>query len=107
MKFFSDTYEVGAGYVAYIDCVSNLGTIQFAPNIDFTYSPNPSNGIVSIISKTELKEIFVYNLEGRLLYQKQLNGLETKVDLASFASGTYFFKLKFNEKEANFKIVKM
>lgn len=107
MKFFSDTYEVGAGYVAYIDCVSNLGTNQFTPNIDFTYSPNPSNGIVSITSKTELKEIFVYNLEGRLLYQKQLNGLETKVDLASFASGTYFFKLKFNEKEANFKIVKM
>jgi len=107
LKFFSDTYEVGAGYVATIDCVSNLGNNQFLPNIDFTYYPNPSNGLVSITSKTEIKEVFVYNPQGRLLYQKKINGLDAKVDISSFAMGTYFFKLKFNEKEANFKIMKM
>lgn len=107
LVFFSDTFEVRAGYVATIDCVSNLSNSEFKPNIDFTYFPNPSNGIVSITSKTELKEVFVYNPEGRLLYKQKINGLETKVDLASFARGTYFFKLKFNEKEVNFKIVKM
>lgn len=107
MKFFSDTYEVGAGYVATIDCVSNLGNNQFLPNIDFTYYPNPSKGFVAITSKTAIKEVLVYNLQGRLLYQKAINSLDTKVDMASFASGTYFFKLKFNEKEAHFKIVKM
>ncbi len=107
MKFFSDTYEVGAGYVATIDCVSNLKNSEFKPNIDFTYYPNPSKGLVSITSKTAIKEVLVYNLQGRLLYQKAINSLDTKVDMASFASGTYFFKLKFNEKEAHFKIVKM
>jgi hypothetical protein len=107
MKFFSDTYEVGAGYVATIDCVSNLGNNQFVPNIDFTYYPNPSKGFVAITSRTAIKEVLVYNLQGRLLYQKAMNSLDAKVDMASFASGTYFFKLKFNEKEAHFKIVKM
>lgn len=107
MKFFSDTYEVGAGYVATIDCVSNLKNSEFKPNIDFTYYPNPSKGLVSITSKTAIKEVLVYNLQGRLLYQKAMNSLDTKVDMTSFASGTYFFKLKFNEKEAHFKIVKM
>ncbi|MFD0777518.1 T9SS type A sorting domain-containing protein [Flavobacterium myungsuense] len=104
---FSDQYEVGAGYEANVDCVSNLNSKSFLPNIDFTYYPNPSKGFVAITSKTEIKEIFVYNPQGRLLYQKAVNSLDTKVDMASFANGTYFFKLKFNEKEANFKIVKL
>jgi hypothetical protein len=34
-------------------------------------------------------------------------GVTSYGDLSSFAHGTYFFKLKFNEKEANFKILKM
>lgn len=106
LEFYSDAYEVGAGYVANVDCVSNLGNASFIPNIDFTYYPNPSNGLVAITSKTEMKEIFVYNPQGRLLYQKKINDLNAKVDMMSFATGTYFFKLKFNEKEANFKIVK-
>jgi hypothetical protein len=54
-----------------------------------------------------MDEVFVYNPEGQLLYHNRINGLETKVNMTSFATGTYFFKLKFNEKEANFKILKM
>jgi hypothetical protein len=42
-----------------------------------------------------------------LLYQNKINGLNAKVDMTAFATGTYFFKLKFNDKEANFKILKM
>ncbi|MBC7605592.1 MAG: T9SS type A sorting domain-containing protein, partial [Burkholderiales bacterium] len=68
--------------------------------------PNPTNGLVSILSKTQINEISVYNPEGRLLYQKQINGMNAKVDLSAFAVGTYFFKLKFDEKQANFKILK-
>ncbi len=106
LRFFSDTYVVGAGFVANIECISNLGTNTFVPNIDFTYNPNPSIGMVSIASKTMMSEVFVYNIEGRLLYQNKINTLNTKVDLALFANGTYFFKLKFQDKEANFKIMK-
>jgi hypothetical protein len=36
-----------------------------------------------------------------------MNELSTNVDISQFASGTYFFKLKINDKEANFKILKM
>ena len=107
IKFYSDSGIVAAGYVANIACVSNLSNTQFLPNIDFTYYPNPSTGLVSISSKTSMDEVFVYNPEGQLLYHNKINGLETKVNMTSFATGTYFFKLKFNEKEANFKILKM
>ena len=107
LKFYSDGGVVAPGYVATIDCLSSLGNTAFEPNIDFTYSPNPTNGMVNIASKTKIDEVLVYNIEGRLLYQKKMETLDTKVDMTAFASGTYFYKLKINNKEVNFKIVKM
>jgi hypothetical protein len=107
MKFYSDGGVVAPGYVANIACENNLGNAAFEANIDFTYSPNPTNGMVNISCKTNIDDVSVYNLEGRLLYQKKTNALDTKVDMTSFASGTYFYKLKFNGKEVNFKVVKM
>ncbi|PWA06566.1 M12 family metallo-peptidase [Flavobacterium psychrotolerans] len=106
-KFYSDSGVVAPGYVANIDCVATLGNSEFIPNIDFTYFPNPSNGSVTITSKTIMKELFVYNPEGQLLYHTIIDGMNTKADISSFATGTYFFKLKFDEKEVNFKILKM
>jgi Metallo-peptidase family M12/Secretion system C-terminal sorting domain/CUB domain len=106
LKFYSDGGVVAPGYQANVVCQATLGNEEFVPNIDFTYYPNPTNGLVTITSRTQMNEVFVYNLEGRLLYQKKINSLDTKVDISSFAIGTYFFKLKFNTKEANFKILK-
>ncbi len=106
IRFFSDGGVTEAGYIANVACESTLATTSVEPNIDFTYFPNPTNGLVSILSKTPIGEITVYNVEGRLLYQKKADALETKVDISAFATGTYFFKLKFNDKEANFKILK-
>lgn len=107
IKFYSDGGVVAPGYVANIVCQDNLSNVAFEANIDFTYSPNPTNGIVNITSKTNIAEVNVYNIEGRLLYQKKTNALDAKVDLGPFANGTYFFKLKFNDREVNFKILKM
>jgi hypothetical protein len=107
IKFYSDGGVVADGYIADVACETLLATTSFEPNIDFTYFPNPTNGSVAIASKTTISEVLVYNLEGRLLYQNKINGLNAKVDMTAFATGTYFFKLKFNDKEANFKILKM
>jgi len=106
VKFYSDGGVVESGYVANVECESTLATTQFGQNVDFTYYPNPTNGLVSIISKTPISEIFVYNVEGRLLYHNETTVVNAKVDMAAFAAGTYFFKLKFDGKEANFKILK-
>ncbi|NHM07817.1 T9SS type A sorting domain-containing protein [Flavobacterium sp. CYK-4] len=107
LKFYSDGGVVAPGYVANVACETSLSNTAFEPNIDYTYSPNPTNGAVNITSRTLLSEVLVYNLEGRLLLQQKTDAFQTKVDLAAFATGTYFFKLKFNTKEANFKILKM
>ncbi|NMH28287.1 M12 family metallo-peptidase [Flavobacterium silvaticum] len=107
LKFRADNSTNAAGFVANVVCESTLGTGDVSRNIDFTYYPNPANNIVNISSASEaITQIQVYSVTGQLLFDKKLNGLEEKVDVSSFATGTYFFKLKFGSTEANFKILK-
>ncbi|WP_162126672.1 M12 family metallo-peptidase [Flavobacterium phycosphaerae] len=105
-KFVSDQLETKSGWNAIISCTGTLGeeTNEF---LDYSYYPNPTNGLVSITSKDAITEVAVYNVEGRLLFNQKMNDLSARVDISQFATGTYFFKLKFNDKEANFKILKM
>jgi hypothetical protein len=106
IKFTSDATLVRSGFAANVACTNILGIQNFTPNIDFTYSPNPTNGLVAIASKTAISEVSVYNSLGQLLYHGNVEARDAKVDLGAFAVGTYFFKLKFSEGEANFKILK-
>ena len=105
LRFFSDQGVVDSGFIATTSCA----TLGNASNsfIDFTYFPNPSTDIVTINSKTNITSVTVYNIAGQLLFTKNINDLNTQVDISKYANGTYFFKLKFDEKEVNFKILKI
>jgi hypothetical protein len=105
-KFISDEGTFEAGWIASISCSPSLG-ISNNDFIDFSYYPNPTTGTLNIKSNTSISEVSVFNIEGRKLFNQTLDTLETSVDISQFAIGTYFFKLKFGEKEANFKVLKM
>ena len=105
MKFYSDGGVVDSGWKATTSCIPNLATSEF-DGIDFTYAPNPTNGIVTITSKDNVSELVVYSITGQLLLEQKPNQNNLNVNLASFANGTYFFKLKFEDTEVNFRIVK-
>jgi hypothetical protein len=105
-KFLSDQLEVAPGWDATISCTGTLG-VEDTDFLDYSYYPNPTTGNVAITSKDAITEVIVYNIQGQLLYNQKMNELSTNVDISQFASGTYFFKLKINNKEANFKILKM
>lgn len=106
VKFYSDQYVNDIGWRATVTCQQSLG-IETNDFIDFTYYPNPTQNNVVLKSNTTITEIEVYNIEGRKLFTKKLESLETNVDLSPFATGTYFFKVRFNDVEKNFKILKM
>ena len=105
-KFYSDQGVVAAGWNATITCTGTLGE-ESNNFLDYSYYPNPTTGNVSITSKDAITEVAVYNVQGQLLYNQKINELSTSVDISQFATGTYFFKLKINDREANFKILKM
>jgi hypothetical protein len=105
-KFYSDQGVVASGWNATITCTGTLG-IEDANFLDYSYYPNPTTGKVTIKSKDAITEVAVYNVQGQLLFSQKMNELTTNVDISQFAKGTYFFKLKINDSEANFKILKM
>ena len=105
-KFTSDEANVDYGWDAIITCTGTLG-IANSNYLDYSYYPNPTNGKITITSKDVITDVAVYTIAGQLLFNQKNNGLSTSVDVSKFATGTYFFKLKFNEKEANFKVLKM
>lgn len=105
-QFYSDQYTVGTGWNATITCTGTLGE-EDTNFLDYSYYPNPTTGNVSITSKDIITDVAVYNVQGQLLFNQKMNELSTNVDMSRFATGTYFFKLKINDKEANFKILKM
>ncbi len=97
---------LSTNFKEYIFTMGNLG-IEGNASLDFTFYPNPTRDIVNISAKSNIDEVLVYNIEGRLLYSKKVNAVDTVVDISGFAAGTYFFKLKSEDKEANFKVLKM
>jgi len=105
-KFYSDQAENRSGWVANITCTGTLGESS-NELLDFSYYPNPTSGNVAILSKDTITAITIYNIQGQQLFCKALNELNANVDMSKFASGTYFFNLKFNDKTANFKILKL
>lgn len=105
-KFVSDQGVTSAGWKATINCEDNLG-VNASDYIDFIFYPNPTKNSVTLKSNTTITEVEVFNIQGRKLFSQKVEVLESKVDLSQFSSGTYFFKVKFNEVEKNFKILKM
>ncbi|MGL2962769.1 M12 family metallo-peptidase [Flavobacterium sp. RSB2_4_14] len=105
-KFYSDEGVVASGWNATITCTGTLGT-EDNTYLDFLYYPNPTNGRVSMSCNTQITNVKVYNVEGRLLFEQKKNDLSTTVDISQFASGTYFFKVKIGDVEKNFKVLKL
>jgi hypothetical protein len=105
-KFYSDQGTVASGWDATITCTGTMG-IGDNNYIDFLYYPNPTNGRVTMSCNTQITEVKVYNVEGRLLFQQKKNDLTTSVDISQFSTGTYFFKVSFGELEKNFKVLKL
>ena len=62
---------------------------DFVKDNSVTVSPNPSNGIVNISAKAEIKSVQLYDVQGRLL--QAANG--TTIDVSNRAAGLYFVKV--------------
>ncbi|MEP5338213.1 MAG: leucine-rich repeat domain-containing protein [Algibacter sp.] len=84
-----------------------LSTNSLEEELDFSLYPNPTSDIVYIKNK-ELNNanVSVYDLSGRILSSKNMNGTFTEVDISSLSSGIYLFKVKVENSEFVKRIVK-
>ena len=105
-EFVSDEFNSGPGWVANVSCdVITAGQDNFEIS-GLSYYPNPSKGIVNVTAVENIQSISISNVSGQVLLKKEINANEAGVDISSFASGVYFFKVSNGTKEANFRIIK-
>ena len=71
--------------------------------------PNPTQDVINIESERPFSgQINVFDINGRSLLQKNIDGLEfMSIDILSYLSGIYFVKLSNNEKAVTYRVVKL
>ena len=73
---------------------------------NFSFYPNPTNGIVTIKYSKEISNVSVTNLLGQVLLDKKITSNEFQIDLSNFQVSTYFIKIIADGKSKIIKIVK-
>jgi hypothetical protein len=75
--------------------IQRLSVEEFEANKVSIY-PNPTNGRLNIKTKNNIKTILVYDLNGRLLINKELNENNSnhELDVSDLSSGFYFLEIK-------------
>ncbi|MNY01652.1 hypothetical protein D3C86_1341930 [compost metagenome] len=65
-----------------------------ALNITWSYYPNPTNGIIHILPNTDIKELYVSDLSGKVLQiiPKLKKDERIQVDLSGYTTGIYLIR---------------
>lgn len=82
-----------------------LGVEDF-DNIKISYSPNPVTSVLDIKCEETIKSVSVLNTLGQIVYSKNYNENNLQLDLSGLPAGSYFVKVKSEEKMKFFKIIK-
>ena len=85
--------------------VSILNTEDFTFN-DLQYFPNPVKNTLSISNSYMMNQVEITSVLGQKLMTKNLNDLQTELDLSSLPNGIYFVKVNADQVEKIFRIIK-
>jgi gingipain R len=87
-------YAPGYGTAAMVNWP--LGTTDISFDDQFSIFPNPTTGKLNIASKnaSAIETVMVYDLSGRKLCEKNIQGQNGFVDMTSFSNGVYFVHIK-------------
>jgi hypothetical protein len=71
----------------------NLGVNEINENSLFIY-PNPASNTIQISASTILDEIFLFDLQGKLIQQVAAQNKDLTIDISGISSGTYIVQAK-------------
>ena len=68
---------------------TSVGLQELSGNL-ISISPNPTNGLLSINSKTELQKVEVVSITGQVLLSETSSNVSHTLHLENFSNGIYF-----------------
>jgi hypothetical protein len=80
------------------------GLLDNTPNESSKVYPNITSGKIQISSESNIHEIEVYDLYGKLIQYHKPNNPEYKLDIAENPNGVYFIKLKHQKNYSTHKV---
>ena len=76
-------------------------------NSELLVYPNPTNAMVKIVYTSDVKEIAIYDLAGKVVYRdSNLSGNSIEIDMSVFERGIYNFTLVAEGKTLNGKVIR-
>ncbi|MEZ4874857.1 MAG: M36 family metallopeptidase [Flavobacteriaceae bacterium] len=85
-----------------------LGALDIDFNNNFVVYPNPSNGMINILSKESLGEtqISIVDMNGRTVYTAKVDlGNQTTIDASKLTEGIYIVKVDSGSQSYNTKLI--
>lgn len=67
---------------------------------DIQASPNPTKGLIQIVSAIPMRQIVVFDMQGRQLLAQELYDDSTSVDMTAFQSGVYFVRVTDQDRQS-------
>jgi hypothetical protein len=89
-------------------CISlDLGVKQNKPPSNITLFPNPAQQYFELQSNSEIiNQVLIYDINGALINQYQINNQHTQIDIQELSAGIYFIQANCNSKTEHFKLIK-
>jgi hypothetical protein len=83
----------------------NLGTSDF-DNSNFTFYPNPTDGIVQLIYNKSITGVIVSNLLGQVVLNKEFNSNKVEIDLSTLPNAVYILQVHSENGSKVIKVIK-
>lgn len=96
------TGHIMPGNELFIDDILLSGTVgvnEISKDMHLLVSPNPSTGLINIKSQLTISTVEITNLLGEKIYTKELNALESTIDLSKQRKGIYFYQIRADNGE--------
>jgi len=84
---------------------STLSNSDFEPK-NFTFYPNPAHDLININGKRNIKQIEIFDAQGRLITAKKVNNEQTSCDISAYQNGIYFITVTDDFSSKTIKIIK-
>lgn len=101
-------YQNGNAYLGFDDFDLTMKTLS-SNNFSiegFSFGPNPTRDHLKIKANTVLNHVSVYNILGKEVLNREVENIESNLDLSSLSNGVYLVKVTAGNTSESFKIIK-